>query len=201
MILIQGGGTIAQMHFRASNANLGILNFFEIRPVVLVRNIFEVLVSIHNHLGALYADLGSSTSESWFVLPHGHDIFVDKGYFSLSDSAQLDLIIDNMLPWYFNFYASWRHATDGGQDALMLDFSLLKNSELEFFSRVLDFWGVGFRVVDLEACIHKVNLSKQASRIDVGRPKHARVKFSEDQRNRVIRRAGAYSYLDFQGIL
>jgi hypothetical protein len=83
----------------------------------------------------------------------------------------------------------------------MLDFSLLKNLELEFFSRILDLWGGGFCVDDLAACIRKVNLSKQASRIDVGRPKHARVQFSEDQRNRVIRRAGACSYLDFQRIL
>lgn len=191
------------MHFRASKSNLGILDFFEIRPIVLVRNIFEVFISMHNYLDALYAGFvgSSSSTESWFELPFGYDIFVDQGYFAMTDIDQLNLIIDNMLPWYLNFYASWNRAIDNGQDAMMLDFSTLKSSEVEFFAKILDFWQVDCCTADIVASIDKVKLTKKASRMDVGRPVHARVRFSDEQRDRVIKRVRAYSYLNFESIM
>ena len=96
--------TVTQQHARASEANLHLLQGFGLRPVVLVRNLFDALVSLDDfyHQGASF---------STFFFP---------GYLRLSPEERLDLIVDHVAPWYLQFYASWLRAEQDARLPLSL---------------------------------------------------------------------------------
>ncbi len=92
-----GVGTVTQQHFKANAANLEVLRAYSIRPVVLVRNIFDSIVSLRDHL----------VSEDTGNLP---GLEVDEQLRGFEKSRQLDFVIDLFVPWYLSFYISWCRA-------------------------------------------------------------------------------------------
>ena len=84
--------TVTQQHCRASDANVHIMQAFGIRPIVLVRNIFDSVMSLldfYNNQGAFY--------NSYFR----------ADFQTLDEETKIDLLIDNVIPWYMQFVASW----------------------------------------------------------------------------------------------
>jgi len=84
---------VTQAHVRFSNSTESILKTFDIFPVILVRNIFDCVVSICDHL-------------------HNKSLEGSMAYFPpriLEEprEKQYDAIIDLMVPWYANFFACW----------------------------------------------------------------------------------------------
>ncbi len=87
------GNYVAQHHVRYSDETHRLLDLFSLQPVVLVRNIFDVVVSIRDYLKT-----GGVVMAQAFVppdLPHWKDEQIDR------------FAADMLMPWYLNFYASW----------------------------------------------------------------------------------------------
>src|SRR5437762_6210490 len=83
--------TVTQQHCRASDANVHLMQAFGIRPVILVRNIFDSVMSqfdFYNH----GASQTSYFRADWPVL---------------DEEAKIDLLIENLIPWSSQFVASW----------------------------------------------------------------------------------------------
>ena len=51
-----GKGVVVHQHFKANEPNLDLLMEFSIQPIVLVRNVFDVLVSLRDHLNKYALD-------------------------------------------------------------------------------------------------------------------------------------------------
>src|SRR5436190_9144407 len=83
--------TVTQQHCRASDANIHLMQAFGIRPVVLVRNIFDSVMSL----------LDFFNKGAWQT-----SFFRADGP-SLDEETKIDLLIENVIPWYFQFVASW----------------------------------------------------------------------------------------------
>jgi len=84
---------IAQQHVRYSSETGKIINKFDLKVIVLVRNIFDVIISIYDHWSneSTVGPLGT-IPENW--------IYWQK-------ETAYEFIIDMIIPWYFNFYVSW----------------------------------------------------------------------------------------------
>lgn len=85
---------VAHHHVRFSRPTMTLLDHFCIKPVVQVRNIFDIVVSIKDHLRneSIEGSMG-------YVVPE----------MVRWDDQQLErFIVQMMIPWYFNFYMSWR---------------------------------------------------------------------------------------------
>jgi len=100
LVDIYGRKTVCQMHLQATEANLILIERFSIKPIVLVRNIFDVVISFYDHLHRE----DTKTPMAW----------INDEFFKLDDSAQLDFIIGLAIPWYMSFYVSWFSATQEG---------------------------------------------------------------------------------------
>lgn len=93
--------TVTQQHMRASDPNLRLIEAFGITPIVLVRSLPDVVVSLFDHMA--------------------HDVqkasmaYVDERYSRLDKVAQADFIVDLFMPWYISFYVSWREAERTGK--------------------------------------------------------------------------------------
>jgi hypothetical protein len=84
---------VAHHHIRFSRPTMTLLNHFCIKPVVQVRNIFDIVVSLRDHLRneSLEGSMG----------------YVAPGMERWDDAHLERFIVQMMIPWYFNFYMSW----------------------------------------------------------------------------------------------
>ncbi|MHC4505615.1 MAG: class I SAM-dependent methyltransferase [Planctomycetota bacterium] len=92
------GDYVAQHHVRCSAATERLMGQFGLKPVVLVRNIFDTIVSIRDHLRSEPPDIAQA-----YVPP-------DIGEWN--DERTFRFIVDMIVPWYFNFFASWSQCVD-----------------------------------------------------------------------------------------
>lgn len=71
---------------------------FDVSPIILVRNIFDVVVSLVDH-----------HSRESNVYPAA---FAPDDIASRSFDEQARFVTQMAIPWYFNFYASWQQCPD-----------------------------------------------------------------------------------------
>ena len=90
--------TVTQQHCRASDANVHLMQAFGIRPVVLVRNIFDSVMSLLDfyNKGAFRT---SYSRADWLVL---------------DEETKIDLLIETVIPWYFQLVASGTGKSSSG---------------------------------------------------------------------------------------
>ena len=84
---------VVQQHVRATEENIQYLQAFGVRPIVLVRDIFDALASLR--------DMACRAHENHF--------FADT-FASMSVERQFDTIVYRWSFWYMEFFASWQRA-------------------------------------------------------------------------------------------
>ncbi len=87
---------VVQQHVKATSGNLALLKEFGVRPIVHVRNLLDVVVSLRDHFHR--EDSRAPTG------------FVHQEFWRLGQQEQFDYLIHMHLPWYFNFLVSWHEA-------------------------------------------------------------------------------------------
>ena len=92
-LISQKNNIIAQQHVRYSIATERIIATFDLKVIVLVRDIFDVVLSTYDHC------INESCIFPMAMVPSDFAHWEkDKAY---------EFIIDMIIPWYFNFYVSW----------------------------------------------------------------------------------------------
>jgi tetratricopeptide (TPR) repeat protein len=175
--------TVTQQHCRASDANVQIMQAFEIRPVVLVRNIFDSVMSL--------LDFYNKSGAFW-------NSYFRADFLSLDEETKIDLLIDNVIPWYFQFVASW----DLVEKQRRLDIHWLTYEDLiaDKPAAVLDllkFYGLGAPRKSLEAKIRETESQERKIRFNKGVAGRGQTGLSERQKARVRELARYYPTTDF----
>ena len=89
---------VAQHHVRYHRATQNYIDQFSLVPIVLVRNLHDVVYSTYDHL------VRESTVGPAAVVP--------RDLIGRPEEEVLSFIVDMMIPWYFNFYYSWQQCAD-----------------------------------------------------------------------------------------
>lgn len=85
---------ISQRHLRASDFSDNILDFYNIKVIVTIRNIFDCLVSARDmYLAQNWKQV------AWFTVPNH--------FREMNESEQLDWLIFHQAQWYLNFFERW----------------------------------------------------------------------------------------------
>ena len=84
----------AQHHVRYSEETHNLMYRFGVKPVVLVRNIFDVVFSIRDHVRK-----ESVVGPAGYVFPH---------MTNWPDEKLEEFIVDICIPWDFNFFLTWQ---------------------------------------------------------------------------------------------
>ncbi len=94
--------TVSQHHFCATDSNVFLLKEFHISPIILVRNIFDVVVSnkevVIKHLKAAAKDYFAGYSTTGYF---------NESYLEMDEVTQYDYSIDMSAAWYIHFFVSW----------------------------------------------------------------------------------------------
>jgi hypothetical protein len=184
-----GCGRVVQQHFRANGPNLDVLNRFDIKPVVVVRNIFDLVASIRDHL----------LNERLDNLPA---VYTTDDFLGFSPSRQLDFVIDMVVPWYITYYVSWYQAEKQREIRfLWMTYEELVADWGTGIRRILDFFGMQKPDVAIARAIETTRAEpKEQTRLNVGVPGRAYALLSDSQRERIVRLTQYYPHVDFTRI-
>lgn len=141
---------IAQHHVHYSDWTQQMIDHYRLTPVVLVRNLYDVAVSVRDHLRRESIDWPGV----WFE-PHHADL----------PDADLEMMIARLaMPWYASFYMGWRAAPG----ALMLDYDDIVADPAGALVRVAGRAGVEARDDAVAAAVAAA--ARRDARLNVGRP-------------------------------
>ncbi|HSM15801.1 MAG TPA: sulfotransferase domain-containing protein, partial [Gemmatimonadales bacterium] len=180
--------TVTQQHVRATGPNLELMHWFGIRPVVLVRNLFDTVVSIRDYL----------FTEGFNKFP---SLYVTEQMADLTRERQFDLLILHALPWYFNFYVSWFDTCrQNSIDALWLRYDDLIQDWAGGIRQVLDFYHIQAPEQDIHATLERLHAGDPSEvRINVGVSGRGN-DLTEPQRDRIREQAACYPWVDFTAV-
>lgn len=174
--------TVTQQHCRASDANIQLMEAFEIRPVVLVRNIFDAVMSLLD-----FYDSGAY-----------RNTYFRTDYPALDRETKIDLLIDNVIPWYFQFLASWSNAEKEEKlEVFWLSYEDLIADKAKGIKDVLRFYGLGAKHSDIEQGIAAIESEKRKTRFNKGVAGRGDAGLSDGQKERIRSLARCFPTTDF----
>jgi hypothetical protein len=179
--------TVTQQHVRATKANIRIISDFGFQVIVLTRNIFDTLVSLHDHL----------IQES-FETPL---LYVDSDFESMSFERRIDMLIDLALPWYLDHYASWfkNDRVLDNNSVYWLSYEELINKPVETVKSICNHFHIPF--LENFAELHNIASSAVNTRLNVGTAGRGTEMLSTTQKNRVIEMMRHHYRVDFSKLL
>ena len=175
--------TVTQQHARASEANIQMMQAFGIRPTVLVRNIFDTTASL----------LDFYTSGYIF------STFFDREDFAgLTDEQKVDLLIEHVLPWYFQFVASWQRVEEEGRlEIEWLTYEDMVADKVSAVARVLEFNEISSDNALIEQQIAAIESDREKNRFNKGRTGRGAQLLSPGQKGRIRGLARHFPSLNF----
>jgi hypothetical protein len=177
--------TVTQQHCRASDANVHMMQGFEIRPVVLVRNVFDSVMSL----------LDFYNNGAYFTS------YFRADFESLDEETKIDLLIDNIIPWYFQFVASWDLVEKRGSlEVMWLTYEDLIRDKPTCIGDVLKFYGLGASLRSVEQKIRETASEERGIRFNKGIAGRGDSGLSDRQKAKIRRLARYYPTTDFSRI-
>jgi len=141
---------IAQQHVRFNAKTADAIETFQLTPVVLVRDIFDCVISVRDHW----------RRES-FRTPTA---YVLEDHLEMNDEELDRMIVQMVVPWYFNFFVSWTQC----KDALWLRYEDVIRDPAEAIAHILERAG---HAVDRDVILESLHQSDPVKeRKNVGRP-------------------------------
>jgi hypothetical protein len=178
--------TVTQQHARASEANIQLMQAFAIRPVVLVRNIFDTVISLLD----------------FYRQGFTFSTFFDREEFlSFAQEQQIELIIDHAIPWYFQFVASWDRAErDRRLEVFWLTYEEMLKDKASSVDKILKFYGIEAPPTAIENRIALVESNKEKNRFNKGVIGRGETVLSLSQRERIVSLARHFPATDFSSL-
>src|SRR2546423_324669 len=177
--------TVTQQHCRASDANVHLMQAFGIRPVILVRNVFDSVMSLLD----FYNKGAFQTSYSRADWP------------ALDKETKIDLLIESVIPWYFQFVASWDLAEKQKRlEVHWLSYEDLIADKPSSVLKVLEFYGLGASRRGVEQRIREIESEERKIRFNKGVTGRGKSGLNDRQKEQVRRLTRFYPSTDFSRI-
>jgi hypothetical protein len=137
LCLMSRCGCVSQLHMKGSFHNAALMRAFGIRPVILVRRIEDIVVSLQHDLARKAARSTAGTGQEGYSF-----IWQDRATRDLPDERRIDFVIDLAIPWFVNFYVSWYRLCEArAVDALWVTYEEMVADPRATVRKVLGFLG------------------------------------------------------------
>jgi tetratricopeptide (TPR) repeat protein len=177
--------TVTQQHCRASDANIHLMQGFGIRPVVLVRDIFDSVMSLLD----FYNKGAFRTS------------YYRADWQALDEETKIDLLIENVIPWYFQFVASWDQADKQKRlEIHWLTYEDLIADKTSSVLKVLEFYGLGASRRGVEQRIREIESGERKIRFNKGVRGRGKLGLNDRQKEQIRLLTRYYPSTDFSRI-
>lgn len=174
---------VNHMHVQATGNNLEHMNMARIKPIILVRDIFDTAISLRDHL---------------VKTPRIPMAYIDRKFATFSIERQLDMVVDMCMPWFFSFYVSWYRANKSGAiNAYWTTYEQLIADKIGTIEHILECYNIPISRHKIVDAINTIESDKQRSNKNIGKRGRGKSTLSDDQRSRIIRLATYYPDVDF----
>lgn len=181
-------GSVTHQHLRATGPNVELLKMFSIRPVIMTRNIFDIVVSIYDHI---------------FLEGHAFPTFYcNERFDDLDEGRQLDQIIELGIPWYFNFYVSWFEVAEKNDvDTLWVRYEDVIQDWGRALAKLANFYGIEKTPEEIATALQQTQEMKRTeTRLNVGISGRGNTKLTTAQKERIISMVRFYPWVNFSSI-
>jgi hypothetical protein len=174
-----------QQHCRASESTVEFINRFRIKPILQGRNIYDTIVSLREHC----------VNES-VVMPMG---YADAEFLRYDAEKQFQFLIDMVLPWYFNFYASWLQVEGlAPENLLWVTYDELLTDTPGTLRKILEYVGESRSQGQIEQAIERAkSVNTRKNKAVTGRGKAL---LTERHKARIKEMRQYYSHIDFSKV-
>ena len=170
---------ISHQHVRYHRGTFEAIQEFQLIPIVLVRNIFDCVVSLRDHW----------RRES-FEIPMA---YVVDDHLKLNDQDLDQMIVQMVIPWYINFFVSWTQC----DSALWLRYEDVILDPAKAVTSILERAGHPVDHEAISAAVLKSNPDRE--RKNVGRPGRG-ASLPENQKEVIRKYRHFYPDIDFSPI-
>jgi Sulfotransferase domain len=175
--------TVTHQHCRATEANVQLLQAFGMRAIVLVRNLYDVLVSLREFF------TGGAIVGTRFDVAHWH---------TLSPERQMDLLIDLVVPWHLEFLASWQQAErELRLPLLWLTYEEAMRDKQGTIAQILSFYGLPGPPEKIQEAIATVSATPEKNRMNKGVSGRGDAALTPSQKARILHLAAYFPSTDF----
>ena len=179
--------TVTHLHMTASRSNLHYLHYYNIKTIVQIRNIYDCVISLRDHI----------VNES-VVWPMA---VVDDSFKEWEEKKQYDFIINNFIPWYIKFYVTWYKASKMDKlPVYWLQYEQLMNNKTEVIQDILTYFKVSFDDKKLVSILSEQKTKKGLYRFNVGISGRGESVLTGGQIDAIKGYAGYYPLVDFNSI-
>jgi hypothetical protein len=173
-----------QQHICFSEATRNFIRQFRVRPILLGRNVFDALVSYHDHLMDTTA------------VPAA---FVPAEFATWPREQRLDFVVQLIAPWYASFFASWFSAKrDGEIEFHWVGYEDLFADPVATLEGILEYLKVDRPREKIVGTIESI--SKQQTRFNVGIVGRGAAAFTLEQRLQIQHLFSYHPTLSFERI-
>jgi hypothetical protein len=165
------GPMVTHLHMQAFPANIAFLEALDIRPVVMLRSIPDMLAS--------YWDMLEEGDIGW---PMGVNFTVPPDFRIMPPQQRAEFMIEIVAPWYVGYYATWSCYAQASPDSVcMLRYSDFLRQPAETLEQILRFSGMERSLEECRAAIATVWVQRYEHRFSEGVEGRARDYFSPQQ--------------------
>lgn len=181
-------GCVSQLHMKGTFHNASLLKMFGIKPVILVRNIEDTVVSLANDLRTKEQQDGFGDGRNGYSF-----LWQDHAIANLDETSLIDCIIDLAIPWYVNFHVSWhRLCEQNAVDAMWVTYEDMMQNKKAAVREILEFTGFGQDIP-----IDNAILDQRYIKFNDGRRGRGNAILSEEQKSRIRRVFAYYKDINF----
>lgn len=170
---------VSQLHLKPSETTRELMTSFGLRPVVLIRNLWDVMVSLRDHM--------HHHSLDWSMAQ------VDPEFCSWDQDRQYDFLARAMMPWFIDFHVSWSRIAD----KLALNYESLIADPSAVVMRIVEWSGLSVSPEDVAAAVAGVGHARTFNQGGSGRGRAV----PESARTHVRALASYYPDVDFVPLL
>lgn len=175
--------TITKHHTLPTPANIELFKRFDIRPIILTRNIFDTIISLRDH-----------------IIKHGkwNTFVVPKDYRKLSSETQIDLLIDFAVPWYVSFFAGWKLIEQQQTlPTLLLSYHQIIKRLEEVVNMINIHTGINLDSLSLSEAIKILNKEQRITKKNIGIEGRGKLHLNHRQIENITRLTSYYPTIDF----
>jgi len=188
LCMMSSSGCVSHLHMKGTFHNAGLLRRFGIKPIVLVRRIEDIVVSLQHDLQQKALQPTAATGAAGYSF-----VWQDQCTKDMSEERRLDMVINLAVPWFVNFYVSWhRLCEQGAVDALWITYEQMMADKEGTLRQVLEF--LGYRNV---GAIDPAILERRYDTFRDGRVGQGPATLSAAQRARIRALFSYYPTVDF----
>jgi hypothetical protein len=174
---------VTHVHMQALRANIHFIEAFGLRPIVMIRNIPDMLAS--------YWDMLDADPDA---MRQGLNCRIPVAWHDYDEAQKADFLVDIMGPWYASFYATWfDYAGQPQSKVCLLRYADFLADPAHALETVLHHSGIEKTLSDCEDVIDLVTKDRERLRFNQGKEGRAATYFNADHQRRLGRILSHYA--------